>query len=97
MHPIDKIFLYGVLLGPLFWMLLYMIGLLLLRRFVSFSAWFKGLPIIQWPAMYLIVLGSSMVTRKYCQVMRYENRLWYSPIVTRFTLTEERSNDAKRK
>lgn len=56
------------------------------RQTRAIYEWYRGLPLYQWPAMMLIVLGSRGVRGKYCKFMRYENRFWISPEVAGFNV-----------
>jgi ABC-type dipeptide/oligopeptide/nickel transport system permease subunit len=50
------------------------------RQMRAVKTWFVGLPIVQWPAMFLVVAGCKVLrAKKYCHFMQYEHRYWISP------------------
>lgn len=82
-------FWLGTLVGPFIWLtILWLLWRLLAQR-EAIRSWYRGLPLIQWPAMMLIVLGSKVIQSKYCEWMQYNGRFWLSPKVEGFKVSEE--------
>ena len=83
----NKTFLLGLLLGPIPWIILLILLGFSYRQVKAIREWYLGLPITQWPAMLLVVLGCKVLrTGKYCKFMQYEGRFWVSPMVEGFRL-----------
>ena len=82
-----KLFWIGLIVAPIVWYIfLKTIWFIFVKQWKAIKNWYWGLPIIQWPAMMLIVIGTKVIHKKYCKTMRYENRLWYSPMVEQFKI-----------
>jgi uncharacterized membrane protein YoaT (DUF817 family) len=61
------------------------------RQSRAIRTWFIGLPIVQWPAMFLVVLGCKVLrSKKYCHYMQYDQRFWISPNTEGWSIPEEK-------
>lgn len=84
-----KMLWLGVLIGPVIWYVsIRVLYFIFVQQGRAIRKWYVGLPVIQWPAMILIVLGSKFVRTGNCKWMRYENRIWFSPMVKGFEVEE---------
>ncbi len=79
----------GFIAFPICLTLLILFILVLSREYKAWYRWFKGLPVFQYPAMFLLIIGAKILNNEHCKWMRYENRLWLSPKVRGFDLEEE--------
>lgn len=60
------------------------------RQLSALKTWYIGLPIVQWPAMWLVVLGCKVLkTKKYCHFLVYNQRYWVSPAVDGFKVPDD--------
>jgi hypothetical protein len=75
----TKEFWLGVGIGPVLWITVLWLLYTLFKQREHISKWYKGLPFIQWPALFLIVMGCKVIMKKNCKTMKYDNRLWISP------------------
>ena len=86
----SAIFWYGVALAPIAWLIVLSIAGFSFRQGKAIKEWYIGLPIVQWPAMWLVILGCKVLrTKKYCHFMPYDGRYWLSPNVNGFKIPEE--------
>lgn len=77
----------GLILGPIAW---YLVIKIIRGVYMLITQWLMGLPLVQWPAMMLVVLGCKFLRDpKYCQFMRYNDRFWISPGVSGFEIMPE--------
>jgi hypothetical protein len=83
-----KLFWIGVLCAPIPWLITVWFLWWLSKQRKNIREWYMGLPLVQWPAMLLVVLGTKVLQRKHCEIMRYNGRVWYSPLVKGFNVDE---------
>lgn len=86
----------GFVAFPISLILLILLLLLIAREYRAWYQWFKGLPVFQYPAMLLLIIGAKILNNSHCKWMRYENRLWLSPKVRGFDLEEETRRQTNR-
>ena len=80
-----KLFWIGILVAPPIWyVVLKALWFIFIKQRNAIRDWYMGLPIVQWPAMLLVVLGTKAIKVKNCKVMKYDGRVWYSPTVKGF-------------
>lgn len=80
-------FWVGIILAPIAWLLILSIAGFSFRQGKAIREWYIGLPIIQWPAMLLLVIGCKIIrSKKYCHFMDHEGRYWISPNVEGFVV-----------
>lgn len=84
LHP--SLILALLVYAPVFWIGVYSLIALVAREYRSWAQWYYGLPIIQYPSMWFVVMGSKHLRTKHCRFMKYENRIWISPNVRGFNL-----------
>ena len=75
-----------LLIAPLFWFLALMLLLFVARQYKAWFTWYKGLPIVQYPAMWFVAIGAKFLNTKHCKWQRYNGRIWFSPMVRGFDL-----------
>ena len=81
----------GVLLAPVIYGIVMVLLGFSFRQVRAIKEWYLGLPISQWPAMMLVVAGLKVIrTKKYCHVMNYDGRVWFSPNTEGFKLPEDK-------
>lgn len=85
---IDKFWL-GFIAGPLACILFVLLLLLAARQWRGWFEWYKGLPVVQYPAMWLIVIGARFIRGGYCKWMKRDGRIWFSPCTRGFIVMEE--------
>ncbi len=78
----------GFIAFPICTISLILLIVLASREYKAWYRWFKGLPIFQYPAMLLIIIGAKILNNAHCKWMQYENRIWLSPNVRGFDLEE---------
>ena len=62
------------------------------RQSRAIKTWFIGLPIVQWPAMFLVVMGCKVLRlKKHCHFMQYDRRYWISPNTDGWKFPEDNS------
>lgn len=91
LHP--SLILAILVYAPAFWSMLYASIALVARQYRGWHEWYCGLPLIQYPSLWLVVMGSKRLRKKHCRYMRYENRLWLSPNVRGFNLAKNEEGD----
>ncbi len=84
-----KLFWIGILVGPVVWLIVAKtLWFIFIKQWKAIREWYVGLPIIQWPAMLMLVLATKVIRQKHCEVLRYNSgsgmRVWYSPKVKGF-------------
>lgn len=85
-----KLFWLGIVIGPLLWFIVIKtLWFIFVKQGKAIRDWYTGLPLVQWPAMFLLILGTKAIHKKHCEVMKYNGRIWYSPKVTGFQLEDE--------
>lgn len=77
-------FWIGVILAPFFWYMAYQAIKFVASQTKAWRKFFRGLPIVQYPFMWMICIGVKFIERKHCNFMVYENRWWFSPKVKGF-------------
>jgi len=83
-------FWFGVILAPVLWFLILSLAGFSFRQGRAIKEWYVGLPIAQWPAMFLLVIACKVIrSKKYCHFMNYDGRYWISPNVEDFKIPEE--------
>jgi len=85
-----KLFWLGAILGPLVWyVVLKTVWFIFIKQWRAIKDWYLGLPLVQWPAMLLLIIGTKVIRKKHCEVMRYNGRIWYSPKVAGFVIEDD--------
>ena len=51
--------------------------------------WYFGLPVVQWPAVGLIVLGCKLIRPRYMKTMRADGRYWFSLMCKSFEAPDD--------
>lgn len=86
----SKLFWYGILVSPIIWLAILCIAGFSFRQLKAIREWYFGLPIVQWPAMWLVVMGCKVLKiKKYCHFMTYDGRFWLSPNVKGFKIPSD--------
>jgi hypothetical protein len=86
----NHTFWWGVLLAPIAWATVILVLAFISRQRKAVRKWYIGLPIIQWPAMLLVVIGCKVLQRKkYTEFMQYGGRFWLSPKVAGFKVESD--------
>lgn len=85
-------FWLGFIAGPVILILLFLLIVFIARQRRAWWEWYKGLPVVQYPAMFLIIIGARWIRGKYCKWEPRDGRLWISPCVRGFS-TEPRKGD----
>lgn len=78
------VFWIGVIVAPFVWYVAYQILKFLGNQTKNWRKFFRGLPIVQYPAMWMICIGAKFIQKNHCSFMVYENRWWFSPKVKGF-------------
>jgi hypothetical protein len=78
----------GIVLAPIFWILLFILLGFANRQTKAIKEWYLGLPIVQWPAMWLVIIGCKVLRRKSCFFKHSSGRIWLSPNVRGFAIPE---------
>ena len=90
----NGVFWVGVLCAPLFYyVVLRTLWWVFIKQRRAIIDWYWGLPFIQYPSMWLVVMGCRRLKDgKLCQFMTYEGRFWISPSVQGFKIPEEKQS-----
>lgn len=82
----------GLILGPLVWFLIAKIVWTITKQHKAISTWYRGLPLIQYPALFLVILGMKVIKQKNCKVLFYNDgegkRIWLSPNTEGFKIAD---------
>lgn len=78
-----------LLVAPIFWIIAFFIIRWVGKQYQNWFHWYKGLAIIQYPALFLVVIGCKVLRTKHCKVMTYNNRTWLSPETSGFIIDPE--------
>lgn len=68
----------AALVGPVFWLVVIAVMRWLLFELKAIRKWYFGLPIYQYPAMLLIILGTRHIQKPYGEWKRFDGRWWYT-------------------
>ena len=69
---------FAFLLGPILWLFLIFGLKFLVKELKAIRKWYYGLPIYQYPAMLLIILGARHICKPYGEWKKFEGRWWFT-------------------
>ena len=80
----------ATLIAPLTWYIFVKLCRWSYQQSLAIQNWYAGMPLRQWVGVYLIIWGSKIVrSSQYCKILRYDNRLWFSPMTKGFEIGSE--------
>lgn len=61
------------------------------RQLKAIKTWYIGLPIVQWPVAFLVVLGCKVLraNKRHCHFLIANQRYWISPNTDGWKVPEE--------
>lgn len=83
-----RTWVFALIVGPTFWLLLIAFLKWVLFELKAIKKWYFGLPIYQYPAMLLIILGARHIKKPYGMWRKMDGRWWLSVNTTGFQVEE---------
>lgn len=78
----------ATVIGPIFWIVFIGILTFTVKELKAIRKWYWGLPIYQYPAMLLIILGARHILKPYGEWKKFDGR-WWLTIKTQGFISEE--------
>lgn len=80
---------FALTVGPLAWLIFIFAVRFLLKEFRAVRKWYWGLPIYQYPAMLLIVLGARHIRKPYGEWKKFDDHWWFTVKTPGFEVEEK--------
>lgn len=85
-----RLWLFTIVIGPLFWAVVTVLVMLLRKEMKAIRKWYYGLPLYQYPAMLIVLLGVRHLQKPYGEWRKMDGRFWFTIKTTGFLVEDDK-------